>query len=117
MQIVPESGLFSRNISDTLASLGQITDTLLPDEVYDPNEVITEDSIYQNLLKDYERDVDFKNHTSSKDLWRQAKKKYKKVKKALNKQGETQDFVSKIYVYIKSVYDFIISFKLSTSRL
>lgn len=87
--------------------MGQITDTLLPDEVYDPTEVITEDSIYQNLLKEYERDVDFRNNISRKDLWRRAKKKYKEVQKAWNKQKGKKYFVRKIYFCIESVYEYL----------
>lgn len=103
MQIVPETD-FSRKIADTLASLGQITDTLLADEVYDPTEVVTEDSIYQNLLKDYERDVDLRKQTSREDLRRQAKKMYKKVKKAREKQEKNEDFVSKKNFFLHRIY-------------
>lgn len=87
--------------------MGQITDTLLPDEVYDPTEVITEDSIYQNLLKEYKRDVDFRNNISRKELWRRAKKKYKEVQKARNKQKGKKYFVRKIYFCIESVYEYL----------
>lgn len=73
-------------------------DTLLPEEVFDFDEEVTEDSIYEELYEEYERKsqvAEFSNITVPlEDLREKAQKKYNKRKESQMRQEQIADFVS-----------------------
>ena len=85
------------NIIGTLTSLDTLTQTLLPEEVYDLEEDTTENIVFEKLLKDYDRQYEIFGYPklTRGEIREKAEKRYKRIERQKRKQRERTKFVSK----------------------
>ena len=85
------------NIIGTLTSLDTLTQTLLPEEVYDLEEDTTENIVFEKLLKDYDRQYEIFGYPklTRGEIREKAEKRFKRIERQKRKQRERTKFVSK----------------------
>ncbi|XP_061167318.1 uncharacterized protein LOC133176177 [Saccostrea echinata] len=97
-------------VNSTLTSLDKFIDTLIPEEIYSLDEEISEDSIYEEFVKEYRRESQFDDPlmkrddvTELKKLREKARKRLAKIKRKMEKQKDMAKFARKTAKVIEKV--------------
>ncbi|XP_062590863.1 uncharacterized protein LOC134252407 [Saccostrea cucullata] len=85
-------------VTSTLTSLDKFIDSLIPEEVYSLDEEISEESVYEELVKEHKRNSQLEDPSIKMDpvdLREKARKRFAKIKKRIEKQREMAKFAKK----------------------